>query len=54
MTTTTNSENFRQYESRFPLIVEQVLAFALVSNLLRKVKNVFPFFKRIAERCFKL
>ena len=32
MTKTTNSENLRQYESKFFLIVEQMLAFASSTN----------------------
>ena len=46
MTITTNAENFWQYKSRFSLIVEQILAFALTVNLDRKVKNLSPNFKR--------
>ena len=33
MTTTTNAENLRQYKSKFSLIVEQILVFALSTNL---------------------
>ena len=38
MTTITNAENFRQYKSRFSLIVEQILAFTLSTNLDKEVK----------------
>ena len=48
MTTTTNAENARQYKIRFSLIVEQILAFPLSDNFIRKVKNLSPNFKRIA------
>ena len=48
MTTTTNAENLRQYNSRFSLIVEQILDFPLSTHLLGKVKNLSPNFKRIA------
>ena len=33
MTTITNAEQLRQYKSRFPVIVEQILAFASSTNL---------------------
>ena len=39
---TTNAENLRQYEIRFSLIVEQILAFASSTNLVREVKNLLP------------
>ena len=42
MTTTINVENFHQYKSRFSVTVEQILAFALTTNLVRKVKNLSP------------
>ena len=48
MTTTTNDENFRQYKSRFSLIVEQIIAFASSNSLVKEVKNLSPNFKRIA------
>ena len=47
MITTTNAENL-QYKRRFSLIVEQILAFASSTNLVREVKNLSPNFKRIA------
>ena len=40
MTTTTNSENSRQYKSRFTLIIEQILVFPFITNLIREVKDV--------------
>ena len=48
MTTTTNFEDFCQYKSRFFLNVEQILAFALATSLVRKVENLSPNFKRTA------
>ena len=39
MTTATSAENVRQYKSSFPLTVEQVLVFALSTNLVRLVEN---------------
>ena len=52
MTTTRNVENLGQYESKFPLIVEQILTFTSSFDLVREVKNLPPNFKRIAERGF--
>ena len=40
MKTTTNAENLRQYKSSFSLTAEQILAFALRSNLVCEVKNL--------------
>ena len=48
MTATTNAENLRQYNIRFSLIVEQILAFASHPNIVREVKNLPPNFKQIA------
>ena len=48
MTATTNAKNLRQYESRFSLIVEEILALPSSTNLARKVKNLSPNFRRIA------
>ena len=48
MTTITNAENVRQYKSRFSLIVEQILAFTLSTNLDKEVKNFSTNFKWIA------
>ena len=45
MTKATNAENMRQYKSRFSFIVEQILAFTLSTNLVRKVKNFVPKFQ---------
>ena len=47
VTTTTNTENLRQYKSRFSLFVEQRLAFASSANLVNEVKNLSSNFKRI-------
>ena len=44
MTTIRNAEDLRQYK-RLSMIVEQILAFTLSTNLLREVKNVSPNFK---------
>ena len=46
MTTATNTKNFRQYKSRL-FIVEQIQAFPSSTDLVRKVKNLSPYFKRI-------
>ena len=40
--------------SRFSFTVEQILAFASSTNLVREVKNSCPNFKRIALRYFTL
>ena len=40
-TKTAIAEKLRHYKSKFPLIVEQALAFASTSNFAREVKNVF-------------
>ena len=47
MTTTTNDKNLGQYNKRFSLIGEQILAFPLSINLLREVKNLSKNLKRI-------
>ena len=39
MTTRKNAENLRKYKSRFSLTVEQIMAFPLRTNLIRKVKE---------------
>ena len=41
----TNAKNLGQYKSRSSLIVEQILAFASGTNLVREVKNASPNFK---------
>ena len=51
MTARTNAENLRLYKIRFPLILEQILAFASSPNMVREVKNLSPNFKKIAWRC---
>ena len=50
----TNAENFRQYNIRYYLITEQVLAFALHCNMVCEVKNLSRNFKQIFWRCFLL
>ena len=47
MTTRKNAENLRKYKSRFSLTAEQIMAFPLRTNLIRKVKNLSPNFKQI-------
>ena len=47
MTAVTNAENLRQYKSKFFFTVEQILAFVLVTNLVREVKDVSSILKRI-------
>ena len=54
MTTTKNAENFCQEKSRISLIVEQILAFNLNTNLVRKVKNLSPNLKRNTQQSFSL
>ena len=48
MTMTTNAENFRQCKSRLSLIGEQIVTFALTTNLVREVKNLSPNSKQIS------
>ena len=48
MTTTTNTENLRQYKIRFSLITEQILVNASHLNIVKEVKNLSPSFKQIA------
>ena len=48
MTMTANTENVKQYKSRFSLIAEEILDFAFITKLVREVKNMPPNFKRIA------
>lgn len=48
MTATANAKKFRQYKSRLSMIAEQILAFPSSANLVRKVKNLSPDFKRFA------
>ena len=38
----------KKYKSKFSLIVEQIRAFPLSTNFVRKVKNLSPNFKRIS------
>ena len=47
MTATENAENLRQYKIRFSLIVEQMLAFASSSIVVREVKILSSNFKQI-------
>ena len=48
MTTKRNAENLQYKINRFSLIEEQTLTFLSNTNLVRKVKNLSPNFKRIA------
>ena len=47
MTATTSGKNLRQYKSKFPLAVEQILVFASNTNMVREVKNLPSNFKKI-------
>lgn len=52
MTTTKNVENFYVekiflYKYRYSLVIKQIPAFALTTNLVRKVKSLSPNFKQI-------
>ena len=47
MMTKTSAENVRQYKSGYPLIVEWILNFLSSTNFVRKVKNMFPNFKKM-------
>ena len=48
MITAKNPKNLRQNKNIFYWIVEQILAFASSTDLVREVKNLPPSFKRIA------
>ena len=54
MTVITNTGNLLQYESRFSLIVELILVFDSIPNMVRKVKYLPPNFKQIEASCFTL
>ena len=43
---TTNAENL-QYKIRFSFIVEQMVSFASILNMVEEVKNLSPYFKQI-------
>ena len=45
---TTNAKNLQQDKGRFCLIRDQILTFALSTNLVRQVKNLPLNFKQIA------
>ena len=47
MTPTTNVEKIFQYKYRYSLVIKQIPAFALTTNLVRKVKSLSPNFKQI-------
>lgn len=47
MTPTKNAKNLRQSKSRFPLILEQIMAFTPTTSLVREVKKFSPNFQRI-------
>ena len=47
MATTANAKNLRQFKNRFSLNIGQILAFASSTNLVRAVKNLPTYFKRI-------
>ena len=42
MTAMTNAENLQYDKRKFYLIVEKILAFALSTNFVRKIKNLSP------------
>ena len=42
-----NSKMLKQYKSKFSLLVEQTLAFALSNNLVRVVKNLSPSIRQL-------
>ena len=48
MTTAKNPKNLQKNKNIFYSIVEQILAFAASTDLVREVKNLPPNFKRIA------
>ena len=43
---TKNAEKLQQHQSRFSLIVEQIMAFSWSTNLVKKVKNLPPNLKQ--------
>ena len=47
MTATTNTENLRQYKSRFSLVVEQTLALVTSTDSVREDKNLSLNFERL-------
>ena len=49
---TTNAKNLQQDKGRFCLIRDQILTFALSTNLVRQVKNLPLNFKQIALTIF--
>ena len=48
MTTITNPQFLRKYETRLCLIVEQTLSFTLSTNLFIEIEAVSPNFEQIA------
>ena len=54
MATITNAENLKQYDRTIFRIVEQMFAFTLGTNFIRKGKNVSPNFNQNASKCFTL
>ena len=48
MTAITITKNISHYNSRFSLVVEQILAFASRINLGTEIKNKFPNFKQVS------
>ena len=47
MTAIRTTEDLRQYKRTFYLFVEQILAFTSSTHLVKEVKSVSPYFKRI-------
>ena len=48
MTATTNPDNLRQYEIKFSVLAEQILAFTSHPNMFREVQNLPP---NLKENC---
>ena len=54
MTAISNVEKLCQYRGLFSLIEQHLLAFASIPDIVKEAKNMFPNFKQIMKRCFKL
>ena len=51
MTAITNTENLRQYQGRFSLIVEEILTFASSTNLVSEVKSNSKYWSKFQANC---
>ena len=49
MIATKTAEKLRQYKIRFSLIVEQILALALSTNIVREAKNLSQISNKLRE-----